>query len=130
MHGQGVMAWTNGAKYTGSWINGKREGYGKHIFPSNQVIFLMQLRSNHYVIIFHQVFIGNWENGRREGPGARHVGNGDRFEGIWKSDKKEGMGYYIFAHGRKVPHLHENGILKEDLEVPQLGNLFQNLQRY
>ena len=37
MHGQGVMVWTNGAKYSGTWINGKREGYGKHIFPSNQV---------------------------------------------------------------------------------------------
>ena len=72
-----------------------------------------------------QVFIGNWENGKREGPGVRHFGNGDRFEGVWKKDKKEGLGYYIFAHGRKVPHYHDNGVLKEEFETPQFGNALQ-----
>ena len=30
-----------------------------------------------------------------------HYNNGDRYEGNWKNDKKEGKGIYYFKDGRK-----------------------------
>ncbi|MCW5210304.1 hypothetical protein VU03_00860 [Desulfobulbus sp. N3] len=46
-HGTGVMFYTNGDKYSGSWSNGKRHGKGTYTFKDGTT------------------YKGIWENGKR-----------------------------------------------------------------
>ena len=60
------MTWGNGNKHTGSYINGKRNGYGSFIFKSGKK------------------YIGNFKNDKYSGEGTLYKVNGQILEGVWK----------------------------------------------
>ena len=45
---------------------------------------------------------GSWANGKRTGLGVLTMANGDRYEGHWLDDKKEGPGRYFYRSTNKV----------------------------
>jgi hypothetical protein len=45
---------------------------------------------------------GSWENGVRSGLGVLIMANGDRYEGHWMNDKKDGPGRYFYRTTNKV----------------------------
>ena len=45
---------------------------------------------------------GSWAGGKRSGLGILTMANGDRYEGHWLDDKKEGPGRYFYKSTNKV----------------------------
>ena len=63
----------NGEKYTGFFIRGRREGYGRVIYEDNSV------------------YEGNFKNGMLEGEGIC-IERGIKYKGMFKNGKKSGIG--------------------------------------
>jgi len=83
----------NGAKYSGQWKNGMRQGFGTQIWPDGAK------------------YEGYWKNNKANGKGKFwHVG-GDIFEGEWVEDKANGWGIYIHVNGAQY-----EGNWKNDLQ--------------
>jgi len=59
MHGRGVLEWKDGKKYTGEFINDKREGQGTFIWADGRE------------------YKGGWKNGKQHGIGAYKDKNGN-----------------------------------------------------
>lgn len=72
---------SDGSCFFGRYVNGKKEGLGKHIHANGTV------------------FEGHWVAGKRHGYGKMVYADGNRYEGNWANDKKEGFGIFIFASG-------------------------------
>ena len=68
----------NGAKYTGQWLNGKRDGKGIQIWMDGSR------------------YEGEWAGDRANGNGKLYHADGDIYEGSWKDDRADGFGE-IFA---------------------------------
>ena len=48
-------------------------------------------------------------NNKYEGNGKYFYHNGDKFEGLWKDDKKNGKGTYIYLNGDTISGNYKNG---------------------
>ena len=42
-------------------------------------------------------FVGHIKSGKRSGQGTMKYGNGDRYQGLWENDLKEGEGSKLFS---------------------------------
>jgi hypothetical protein len=82
MNGQGIKIWDKGAKYIGSFKNGKRDGSGTHFYANG----------NRYE--------GNWKSDVKNGSGRLFYDNGKTFEmevdqvsrgQLWKITKKSSL---------------------------------------
>ncbi|CAF3911005.1 unnamed protein product [Rotaria sordida] len=82
-HGHGMLAWSNGGRYEGNFINGTRNGYGVYYCRDGSKC------------------AGQWVDGYMNGEGVCNWTTGDRFEGNFKHHKKNGNGTYYFADGTK-----------------------------
>ena len=71
----------NGAKYTGEWLNGRRDGHGVQIWVDGSR------------------YDGYWHDDRANGEGKLYHADGDIYEGTWVDDKAHGHGKYIHANG-------------------------------
>ena len=65
--------------YRGQWVEGRKDGFGKVILPSNDI------------------YIGEWNDDRREGYGEllSQSGNQEIYNGEWSGDMKQGNGVLI-----------------------------------
>ena len=43
---------------------------------------------------------GKWKNDKKEGKGIFYYFNGDKYDGEWKDDKKEGKGTFYYKNGK------------------------------
>ena len=77
----GECEYSDGTKYYGDWMNGKRHGLGK----------LVEL--NGYM------YYGWWENDMRHGQGEANYPDGSLYDGDWKCDKKYGVGKMTRSDG-------------------------------
>ena len=64
--GKGTANSPNGDMYTGSWMAGKREGYGTFITAAD-----------------HSIYMGEWKDDMKNGKGLLQL-NGESREGNWK----------------------------------------------
>ena len=71
---QGYVKYSDGSEYLGEWINGKRNGYGKHIMANLDE------------------YEGKFVGGLRCGFGRLMCKNGDVYAGNWKDNKMFGQG--------------------------------------
>lgn len=70
----GTTTYDNG-KYTGSFANGQREGYGEYYYSSGDI------------------YRGQWKNGNRNGQGSYYnAAKKTTTEGVWKDDVLQGVG--------------------------------------
>ena len=77
---QGTLIYPNGERYEGSWVYGKRHGFG---------IFTCAADGYRYE--------GEWYQGRRHGTGTIYLPNGDAFSGSFKEGRSAGPVEYRFA---------------------------------
>lgn len=68
-----TINYSNGDKYVGQVVNGKRHGYGTYYFNTTG-----------------DRFTGNWVNGKRTGYGTYYYANGTKKSGYWKDSKYVG----------------------------------------
>jgi hypothetical protein len=76
-HGAGTLTYANGDLYDGHWENGAKSGIGKATYVNN----------GHY----H----GYFRDGKKAGNGLFMYKNKDRYSGDWKNGLKHGTGTYI-----------------------------------
>jgi len=81
--GFGIYTWSNGDKYVGTRLNGKRHGEGRMTFASGSECS------------------GNWQNGKLNGYCIYNWSNGDKYEGEFKDGERNGKGKYNFSNGNK-----------------------------
>lgn len=80
-NGEGEFIDLNGHKYTGSFSNGKKSGYGKMNYVGNSV------------------YNGNWANDKPTGKGKIVLENGNTYEGDFVNGLFEGQGIYTLYNG-------------------------------
>lgn len=74
-HGEGIMVYSNGDRYTGQWKFGMREGKGKCVYSSD-----------------NSWYEGDWVRDIRQGNGVAVLTTGDKFTGEWVNDlPKDGI---------------------------------------
>ncbi len=83
IHGQGTLYFSKGDIYVGEWENHYRQGKGEISFANG----------NHYE--------GNFRKSRIKGTGTMKYNNGDIYTGNWDNDLPWGQGQYIFTSGAK-----------------------------
>jgi len=66
-------------RYIGSYVNGKRNGFGKMIYPDGSS------------------YKGQWKDGTRHGQGEYTFRNGDKFKGEYQNDIRHGVGTYFYV---------------------------------
>jgi hypothetical protein len=106
-HGNGTMIYKDGAKYTGNWKNGKKEGYGIYEFSNDDKNKIYSgLFENDEIcglglIVYtdNTFYQGEFKRGKCEGYGKYIFDGGNIYEGEWKNEKMEGYGKYIFTNG-------------------------------
>ena len=79
--GQGRVKWSNGATYTGHFLEGKYHGLGVYVYPSGKK------------------FVGRWENGLKSGHGIYTWPNGKKYDGEYKDGVKDGYGRITWPDG-------------------------------
>jgi len=131
------FVFSDGSSYEGSWLNGKRHGFGTsrahhQTYCGN---FDNDLRSGRGTMtfvcgtkyegewtdnVFHgqgsivypsgDRFEGEWRSGQRCGLGTFQYINGDRYEGEWRADLPHGQGKLVFKTGRRYEGQWSNGM--------------------
>ena len=103
-HGMGTYFYTDGGVYEGNWVQDMRQGWGRMTYEDGSV------------------YEGEWHHEMRHGQGIlllskktsysvhflipfllqlRFLENGDRYEGMWFDDEKEGPGKFVYLTKRQ-----------------------------
>ncbi|KAI9090486.1 hypothetical protein DFS34DRAFT_372981 [Phlyctochytrium arcticum] len=103
-HGQGKSIFPNGDTYTGTYLAGKRNGFGTYRFKASGARYKGEykdhMRNGNGEMIYPDgsQYKGTWgAGGKRHGEGTYTYVNGDTYKGTWVEDKKHGSGVYTFA---------------------------------
>jgi hypothetical protein len=112
--GKGVYVYTNGYKYQGNFVNGKREGYGQLSGPEGDSYDGMWADDNFYgqgtyIWSNGSRYVGEWKNGVKDGYGIYFYANGDKYTGYFRNDKFHGKGKYTWVDGTFQEGTYENG---------------------
>ena len=81
------------ASYAGPCVNGLAEGYGSAAGTAE--------------------YRGELKAGRKHGKGVKTWANGDRYEGGFVEDRKEGLGIYTFGRGPWLGERYEGSFLND-----------------
>jgi hypothetical protein len=90
-HGKGTLHFSDGRTYTGNWQEGYKEGLGILDYPGG----------NKYT--------GEFSGNKIEGRGNMIYANGNRYEGTWHQNKQQGQGIFYFANGDRYEGTFYNG---------------------
>ncbi|MCU0394034.1 MAG: hypothetical protein MUE81_23240 [Thermoflexibacter sp.] len=88
--GRGTFTWGDGTKYVGYWENDVMEGYGT------------------LTLVDGTKYAGYWRNGKREGFGTFTWTNGDTYQGQFKNNLKHGDGILKMKDGSEYSGQWEN----------------------
>ena len=155
--GKGIMNYNNGDIYDGEWKNDLRDGKGKMIYEEKKeefegewendkekngegmIIYKDNINDNgiyigklinskrecEYGIMNYNngdKYEGEFKNNLREGKGIMNYNNGDKYEGEWKNNLREGKGIYYYNNNDKYEGEYKNNeIVKGKGEM-----IFQN----
>ena len=101
--GKGAMHFKNGARYDGEWKENRFHGKGTYYWPEGGKTS-------------HQKYEGEWMNGDRTGHGVTSYPTGERHDGMYFKNKKEGDGWW-----RSITGKVREGIWKDDVLVKFMG---------
>ena len=76
-HGKGVKTWPWGDRYEGGFANDRRNGKGMYVWGAGSPWA-------------GERFVGDYVADQRHGLGAYYWPSGDRFQGVWKEDRRYG----------------------------------------
>lgn len=119
----------NGNIYIGEWLNGKRDGNGKHIWSNGDVYsgewkddmqhgwgksdwidgscykgsYVKNIKegTGEYIWKDNSKYIGEWRSNEMDGHGEYHWTDGRKYIGSWKRSKMEGYGVFFWLDGRQ-----------------------------
>ena len=92
---KGHCRFANGCEYLGEWINGKRSGYGKLIFPNCDE--------------YEGKFVGNV----RTGYGVLKCKDGCLYQGDWKDNQYHGQGTFMSSSGKVIEGIFKAGKMEQ-----------------
>ncbi len=81
IEGQGILYFSNGDKYIGDWQNQYRQGKGRLVFKSGGEYF------------------GDFRENQLHGTGKMEYANGDYYDGEWLNGKPDGQGIFTLVNG-------------------------------
>lgn len=105
-HGKGTNYFADGTRYDGDWKNGYMNGYGVCVYADGEK------------------YEGEWADGKRHGQGTCFYASGAKYVGKWVNNKKQGKGIYYYVnptatydgdwydnvrHGYGVEEIHAQG---------------------
>ena len=96
----GILTAPDGTVYTGSFVDGLRDGTGKITMPDGFT------------------YDGQWSGGEIEGTGTATYPNGDIYEGAFEGGKRQGQGTMRYKSGEEVSGQWVNGALQEAGTAP------------
>lgn len=106
-HGEGVMTWSNGDVFKGSFHYDKRRGHGALEFNQDGGEYVGEWLDDK----MHgcgtrrypngDIYVGSFDEGKREGDGRFYFSNGDMHNGKWKNNQMHGPGHYYFSSGTR-----------------------------
>ena len=79
--------YSDGSKYVGGLVDGRRSGQGTHTFGSGS-----EWAGDKYV--------GEWKNDKRTGQGTFTLSDGSKYVGEYKDGKRHGQGTLILPYGK------------------------------
>lgn len=102
--GVGTLAYNNGDKYTGQFVDGERHGNGVYVSNNGDLYegeFVHNCRSGYgtYRVVVGDVYVGYFKDGVPHGQGEYSFATGDRYKGEFVEDVFEGEGTYTSAQG-------------------------------
>eukprot|EP01104_Vermistella_antarctica_P017048 TRINITY_DN5968_c0_g1_i1.p1 TRINITY_DN5968_c0_g1~~TRINITY_DN5968_c0_g1_i1.p1 ORF type:complete len:691 (+),score=132.26 TRINITY_DN5968_c0_g1_i1:200-2272(+) len=99
-HGRGKYFYNDGSSYTGEYENGKRSGYGVHLLQNGEE------------------YEGEWDEGRRCGWGIETIPGKPAYKGQWHSDVKHGIGIVVDpSNARWSLDIWEKGEMKDSRTI-------------
>lgn len=101
-HGHGVKTWAWGDRYEGGFANDRKQGAGMYIWGAGSPWA-------------GERFVGEYVADQREGPGSYFWPNGDRFDGLWKADRR--YGYSAMEQRRQVAEAAQAAALVPGAQV-------------
>ena len=133
MDGKGIHTSENGNKYDGNWKDDKREGKGTGFYYKNgKLYYIMKgnwinnkfkngtqtvYKINNNEPVKHFERIGNFTGHLMNGHGIFTYKNGNKYDGNWKDDKREGKGTGFY---------YKNGKLYYIMKGNWINNKFKN----
>jgi hypothetical protein len=113
-NGNGVYVDLDGNRYSGSFVNGKREGPGKWASMSGESydgLWKDDVFNGQGTFIWADgaKYTGEWKNGVQDGYGIYFFTNGDKYTGYFHDNKFHGKGKYTWADGTVQEGLYEEG---------------------
>ena len=105
-HGKGTNYFADGAQYDGDFKNGYMNGYGLMVYADGEK------------------YDGEWADGKRHGQGTYFYASGAKYEGSWVDGDRHGKGthYYVNPSGKYVGDFYKDvrhGFGIEDIHVPE-----------
>lgn len=118
--GKGVYRYANGESYEGGFMRGARHGEGKYRY-SDGSYYHGEYRNVQSIGFSHSSQLPLCD-GKRHGTGIRVWSTGARYEGQWANDKMNGSGLLNTADGGKYEGGFVNG-LRSGKGVEHFGNM-------
>ena len=114
MNGRGAYIYPSGAKYVGSFKEGRIDGTGILYFSNGDVYdgeWRGYYREGKGKLKFADgsTYIGEFEKSLFNGKGIMTYINGDSYEGDWKDNRSDGVGRYSFYFGDKYEGEFQDG---------------------
>jgi len=99
-----VYSYVDGSKYVGSFLSGRREGFGTYVWPDKTK------------------YEGNYHDNHRHGQGTFTWPDGEKYIGSWREGMKQGEGVYTYAADKsEMKGTWENDVAN----APSRGNSAQ-----
>jgi hypothetical protein len=98
MAGRGKFTWPNGDVYDGDWYRDTPNGTGCYIFKVSGARYVGQMKEGKrhgygtHVFKDGTKFEGEWRHDTRTGKGVELFGNSNKYEGYWLRNQKHGPG--------------------------------------
>ena len=104
INGKGTYLYSDGTKYKGNWKNGKEHGYGVLNYHNDAKFsgyFVEGKRNGEGTAIdaAGNRYNGQWKNDKEDGFGMLHCTDGTKYEGEWKEGKEHGKGKIVYPDG-------------------------------